>query len=426
MSLKDMNKAQLEAFRDECKKEYEDFKAQGLKLDMSRGKPCAEQLELSMPMLDVLNSKSDLTDADGVDVRNYGFLTGISEAKKLFADLLGVEPANIIVGGNSSLTLMYDSVARAMQFGVYGSKKPWGKCDKVKFLCPVPGYDRHFSITETFGVEMINVPMTPAGPDMDMVEKLVSSDPGIKGIWCVPMYSNPDGYTYSDKTVKRFAALKPAAEDFRIFWDNAYCIHHLKDDHDSILNIFDEAKKCGNEDMIFEFASTSKITFPGAGVAVMAASENNIAQITKLLGMQNISYDKVNQLRHVRYFKDAEGLKAYMDKHKEILAPKFDMVIKMLSEKLGGLDILTWNVPKGGYFISVNTLNGCAKEVARLCKEGGVVLTGAGATFPYKKDPEDRNIRLSPSYPPVEDLRKAMELFCICVKLASAEKLLGE
>lgn len=426
MSLQNMTKTELSAFRDEAKKQYEDFKALGLKLDMSRGKPCKEQLDLSLPMADILNSSSSYIDADGIDVRNYGFLTGISEAKQLFADLLGVDPSMVIVGGNSSLTLMYDSVARAMQFGVYGSEKPWCKYDKVKFLCPVPGYDRHFGVTETFGVEMINVPMSPTGPDMDMIEKLVSEDETIKGIWCVPMYSNPDGYTYSDETVKRFAALKPAAKDFRIFWDNAYCVHHLKDDHDSLLNIFDEAKKCGNEDMIFEFASTSKITFPGAGVAVLVASENNVQQITKLLGMQNISYDKVNQLRHVRYFKNADGVRAYMEKHKAILAPKFDMVIDILTKQLDGLDILTWNVPKGGYFISVNTLNGCAKEVARLCKEGGVVLTGAGATYPYKKDPDDKNIRLSPSFPPLEDLAKAMELFCICVKLASAEKLLSE
>lgn len=426
MALKDMDKAQLTAFRDECKKQYDDFKALGLKLDMSRGKPCTQQLDLSMDMLDVLDSKSNFVDADGIDVRNYGFLTGISEAKKLFADILGISPSMVIVGGNSSLNLMYDTVARAMQFGVYGGSKPWSKYDKVKFLCPVPGYDRHFGITETFGVEMINVPMTPQGPDMDMVEKLVSSDPEIKGIWCVPMYSNPDGYTYSDETVKRMAALKPAADDFRIFWDNAYCVHHLKDEHDSLLNIFDEAKKCGNEDMIFEFASTSKITFPGAGVAVLAASENNIAQITKLLGMQNISYDKVNQLRHVRYFGNADGLKAHMKKHQAILAPKFDMVVKMLEESMGDLDILTWHVPNGGYFVSVNTPVGCAKEVCRLCKEGGVVLTGAGATFPYGKDPEDKNIRLSPSYPTVDDLAKAMELFCISVKLAAAEKLLAE
>ncbi len=425
MSLKNMSKAELTEFRDNAKKQYEDFKALGLKLDMSRGKPCAAQLDMSMPMLDVFNSSSDMKDEDGVDVRNYGFLTGIGEAKKLFAEILGVTPSMVIVGGNSSLNLMYDSVARAMQFGVYGGDKPWSKCDKVKFLCPVPGYDRHFGITETFGIEMINIPMSSTGPDMDMIEELIK-DEAVKGMWCVPMYSNPDGYTYSDDTVKRLAAMKPAAKDFRIFWDNAYCVHHLKDTHDTLLNIFDEAKKYGNEDMIFEFASTSKITFPGAGVAVLAASENNIAQITKLLGMQNISYDKVNQLRHVRYFKNADGLRAYMEKHKAVLAPKFDMVIEMLEKNLSGLDVLTWNVPNGGYFISVNTLNGCAKEVCRLCKEGGVVLTGAGATFPYGKDPEDKNIRLSPSFPTVDDLAKAMELFCISVKLASAEKLLGQ
>ena len=425
MEYKDLSREKLLDMKKTLEAEYEAFRAKGLKLDMSRGKPNKAQLDLTNGMLDTVNSSSDMTASDGMETRNYGGLMGIPECRKLMAEIVGADEKNVIIGGVASLTLMYDYISQCMVFGC-GGNEPWIKQGEIKFLCPCPGYDRHFGITETFGVEMINVPMTPTGPDMDMVEKLVSSDADIKGIWCVPMYSNPDGYTYSDETVKRFAALKPAAEDFRIFWDNAYCIHHLKDDHDHILNIFDEAKKCGSEDMIFEFASTSKITFPGAGVAVMAASENNVAQISKLLGMQNISYDKVNQLRHVRYFKNAEGLKAYMEKHKAILAPKFDMVIKMLNEQLGDLDILTWNVPKGGYFISVNTLNGCAKEVARLCKEGGVVLTGAGATFPYKKDPEDRNIRLSPSYPSVDDLRKAMELFCICVKLASAEKLLAE
>lgn len=426
MSITEMSAAELTALRDDAKKQYEDFKAQGLKLDMSRGKPCTAQLDMCSDILDILNSSSSFKDSDGTDVRNYGFLTGISEAKKLFADLLGVKPSMVIVGGNSSLTLMYDSVARAMQFGVYGSEKPWNKYDKIKFLCPVPGYDRHFGITETFGVEMINVPMSPTGPDMDMVEKLVSSDETIKGIWCVPMYSNPDGYTYSDETVKRFAALKPAAKDFRIFWDNAYCVHHLTDTPDSLLNIFDEAEKCGNINMIYEFASTSKITFPGAGVSVLVASENNVAQISKLLGMQNISYDKVNQLRHVRYFGDADGVRAHMEKHKAILAPKFKLVTETLARELGDDWGVTWNKPNGGYFVSVNTMSGCAKEVVRLCKEGGVVLTGAGATFPYKADPEDKNIRLSPSYPTLEELEKAMELFCISVKLATAEKLLAK
>ncbi|MBQ4363901.1 MAG: aminotransferase class I/II-fold pyridoxal phosphate-dependent enzyme [Oscillospiraceae bacterium] len=425
MSLKNMSRAELEEFYAAAEKEYEDLKAKGLKLDMSRGKPSTEQLELSRPMLDVLNSSTDMTDSDGIDTRNYGGLTGITEAKELFAELLGVRPSMIIVGGNSSLNLMYDSVQRAYNFGVYGGSKPWCKNEHVKFLCPVPGYDRHFGVTETFGIEMINVPLTKTGPDMDMVEKLVSSDPEIKGIWCVPMYSNPDGYTYSDETVTRFAKLKPAADDFRIFWDNAYCVHHLCDNGDTLLNIFDEAAKYGNEDMIFEFASTSKITFPGSGVAVICASENNVKHITKQLSMQNISYDKVNQLRHVRYFGNADGIKEYMKKHRDILAPKFDLVSSKLDKALGGLDILSFNVPNGGYFISVYTLNGCAKEVVKLCAEAGVVLTGAGASYPYKKDPDDSNIRLSPSYPTLDDLSQAMDVFTAAVKVASARKLLG-
>lgn len=426
MSLKNMSDSELKSFRDKAASEYEAFKGEGLKLDMSRGKPCPEQLELSMPLLDILNSSSDLIDEGGVDVRNYGQLTGITETKRIFADILDISPEMIIVGGSSSLNLMYDAVARAVQFGVYGSEQPWGKCGGAKFLCPVPGYDRHFSITETFGFEMVNIPMTPAGPDMDMVEKLVNNDPTVKGIWCVPMYSNPDGYTYSDETVKRFAALKPAAPDFRIFWDNAYCVHHLKDDHESLLNIFDEAKKTGNEDMIFEFASTSKITFAGAGVSVLAASENNLKQIISLLEIQNISYDKMNQLRHARFFGSADGLRAHMEKHKAILAPKFDLVNETLKAGMGDTGLLDWNVPSGGYFISVNTPEGCAKETVRLCKEAGVVLTGAGATYPYKKDPKDRNIRLSPSFPGLADLKKATELFCVCVKLAAAEKEIAD
>ena len=419
-----MNKAQLEEFKAQCQKDYDAFKAQGLKLDMSRGKPGADQLDITMPMLDVLNSSSDMKSIDGTDTRNYGFLTGIPEAKQLFAEMLGVSPEEIIVGGNASLSLMFDSVSRAMTHGVLGSEKPWGKLDKVKFLCPAPGYDRHFGICECFGIEMITVPMTPTGPDMDMVEKLVSEDESIKGIWCVPMYSNPDGITYSNETVKRFANLSPKAKDFRIFWDNAYCVHHLTDDPDTLLNIFDEAKKVGKEDMIFEFASTSKISFPGAGVAVMAASKANIAQISKILGMQYISYDKVNQLRHVRYFKNLDGIKAKMQEHKKLIAPKFNIVLEALDKELGELGILSWHKPKGGYFISVYTLDGCAKKVVAYCKDGGVNLTGAGATYPYKKDPSDSNIRIAPTYPSVDELKKAVELFCISVKLASAEKLL--
>lgn len=424
MKLSEMNKAQLEEFKAQCQKDYDAFKAQGLKLDMSRGKPGADQLDITMPMLDVLNSSSDMKSIDGTDTRNYGFLTGIPEAKQLFAEMLGVSPEEIIVGGNASLSLMFDSVSRAMTHGVLGSEKPWGKLDKVKFLCPAPGYDRHFGICECFGIEMITVPMTPTGPDMDMVEKLVSEDESIKGIWCVPMYSNPDGITYSDETVKRFANLSPKAKDFRIFWDNAYCVHHLTDDPDTLLNIFDEAKKVGKEDMVFEFASTSKISFPGAGVAVMAASKANIAQISKILGMQYISYDKVNQLRHVRYFKNLDGIKAKMQEHKKLIAPKFNIVLEALDKELGELGILSWHKPKGGYFISVYTLDGCAKKVVAYCKDGGVNLTGAGATYPYKKDPSDSNIRIAPTYPSVDELKKAVELFCISVKLASAEKLL--
>ena len=424
MKLSEMNKAQLEEFKAQCQKDYDAFKAQGLKLDMSRGKPGADQLDITMPMLDVLNSSSDMKSIDGTDTRNYGFLTGIPEAKQLFAEMLGVSPEEIIVGGNASLSLMFDSVSRAMTHGVLGSEKPWGKLDKVKFLCPAPGYDRHFGICECFGIEMTTVPMTPTGPDMDMVEKLVSEDESIKGIWCVPMYSNPDGITYSDETVKRFANLSPKAKDFRIFWDNAYCVHHLTDDPDTLLNIFDEAKKVGKEDMIFEFASTSKISFPGAGVAVMAASKANIAQISKILGMQYISYDKVNQLRHVRYFKNLDGIKAKMQEHKKLIAPKFNIVLEALDKELGELGILSWHKPKGGYFISVYTLDGCAKKVVAYCKDGGVNLTGAGATYPYKKDPSDSNIRIAPTYPSVDELKKAVELFCISVKLASAEKLL--
>lgn len=426
MLLTEMNKAQLEEFKAECEKAYEAYKAKCLKLNMARGKPSTDQLDITMPMLDVLNSSSDLTSEDGTDVRNYGGLTGIPEAKKLFAEMLGVSPEEIIVGGNASLSLMYDSVARAMTHGVLGSEKPWCKLDKVKFLCPAPGYDRHFSICENFGIEMITIPMLETGPDMDMVEKLVSEDDSIKGIWCVPMYSNPDGITYSDETVRRFANLSPKAKDFRIFWDNAYCVHHLTDTPDTLLNIFDECKKTGKEDMVFEFASTSKISFPGAGVAVMAASKANIAQIEKILGMQYISYDKINQLRHVRYFKNLDGIKAKMEEHRAIIAPKFKLVLDTLEKELAPLGISEWHNPKGGYFISVNTLNGCAKRVVSLCKEAGVVLTGAGATFPYKNDPNDRNIRIAPSYPPLNELETAINLFCLCVKLASAEKLLAE
>ncbi len=414
---------QLNELKSELLAQYEAYKAKNLKLDMSRGKPAPEQLNLSIEMLTHCLD-GDYKSENGIDCRNYGVLDGIPEAKELMRPLLGVAEDEIIVGGNSSLQLMYDTIARAMLLGVYGGEKPWCKSSKVKFLCPAPGYDRHFAICESIGIEMITVPYLEDGPDMDMVEKLVAEDEAIKGIWCVPLYSNPDGIVYSDETVRRFANLSPKAKDFRIFWDNAYCVHYLKDAPDRILNILDECKKTGKEDMVFIFASTSKISFPGAGVAVMAGSVNNMKQVAGLMGIQCISYDKINQLRHVKYFKDMDGIMAHMAKHKAILAPKFNMVLDMLDKEIGELGILEWNKPNGGYFVSVNTLDGCAKRTVQLCKEAGVVLTGAGATFPYGKDPADKNIRIAPTYPPVSELEQAMNIFCISLKLASAEKLL--
>lgn len=418
--------------KDELKNEYEvvlarynEFKQRGLALDMSRGKPSSNQLDLSMPLLDVLTSKDILKAENGFDARNYGVLDGIPEAKRLFAEILNVNPENIIVGGNSSLNMMYDSIARSMSFGVLGST-PWSKLDKVKFLCPVPGYDRHFAICELFGIEMINIPMNEFGPDMDMVEELVSNDDSIKGIWCVPMYSNPTGTTYSHDVVKRFAALKPKANDFRIYWDNAYCVHHLKDTPDKLLNILDEAKKNNNENIVFEFTSTSKITFSGAGMAGMAASVENLNFIRSKLTIQTIGTDKINQLRHAKYFKDINGIKEHMKKHQAILEPKFDAVINMLDKNLAYCEICNYTRPNGGYFISFNTLKGCAKRVGELCKQAGVVLTPVGATFPYSKDEDNSNIRIAPTFPPVDELNTAMELFCDCVKLSTIEKLLAE
>ena len=420
----EMTKEELVALRKDLKAKYHDFQTKDLRLDMSRGKPSADQLDLSMGMMDVLSSDDDLTCEDGTDCRNYGVLTGIDEAKELLADMMEVNPSTIIIYGNSSLNVMYDTVSRAMTHGIMGNT-PWCKLDKVKFLCPVPGYDRHFGITQYFGIEMINVPMTPEGPDMDMIEKLVSEDESIKGIWCVPKYSNPQGYTYSDETVKRMAALKPAAKDFRIFWDNAYVIHHLYDDkQDEILDIISECEKAGNPDMVFEFASTSKVTFPGSGVAALASSAANLADIKKQLTIQTIGYDKINQLRHVRFFKDINGLKEHMKKHADFLRPKFEATLKVLEDELTGLGIGTWSEPRGGYFISFDALSGCAKAIVAKCKEAGVVLTNAGATFPYGKDPEDSNIRIAPSFPTPEEMSEAAELFVLCVKLVSVEKLL--
>lgn len=412
-------KAQLEA-------EYAKIKDMGLALDMSRGKPSSEQLDLSMGLLDAVNSSSSVKGENGVDLRNYGGLDGIPEAKKLIGDMVGAKPENVIVYGNSSLNIMYDQISRAEIFGICGNT-PWSKLDKVKFLCPVPGYDRHFGVTEFFGVEMVNVPMTSEGPDMDMVERLVSSDDSIKGIWCVPKYSNPQGITYSDETVRRMAALKPAAEDFRIYWDNAYVIHHLyEDEQDSLLDIISECEKAGNPDMVYEFCSTSKVSFPGSGIAAIVTSKANLDFIEKQFTMQTIGHDKINQLRHVRFFKNIDGINAHMMKQAAIMRPKFEMVERTLQDELGELGIGSWINPKGGYFICFNTLPGCAKSVVAKAKEAGVALTPAGAPFPYGKDPEDSVIRIAPSFPTMEELETATRIFVLCVKLASVEKLLAE
>ena len=424
VAYEELSKEELLQLKSELEAQFDEVKAKNLKLDMSRGKPSTEQLNLSMDMMDVLKSDSDLVCEEGVDCRNYGVLDGIAEAKQLLADMMEVPKDNIVIFGNSSLNVMYDTIARSMTHGVMGST-PWAKLDKVKFLCPVPGYDRHFAITEYFGIEMINIPMTEDGPDMDMVEQYVNNDPSVKGIWCVPKYSNPQGYVYSDETVKRFAALKPAAEDFRIFWDNSYVVHHLYEDRQAeLLDIISECEKAGNPDIVYEFASTSKVTFAGAGIAAMASSKKNLDFIRKSMTIQTIGYDKVNQYRHVKYFKNLDGIKAKMKQHADILRPKFELVDEILTKELEGLGIGTWTKPLGGYFITFETLEGCATSVVKKAKEAGVVLTGAGAPFPYGTDPRDFVIRIAPSYPTLEELRQAAEVFVLCVKLASVEKLL--
>jgi len=423
-AYKELSREELLQLKAELEKAYEDVKGKGLKLDMSRGKPAATQLDISMGLMDVLNSESVLKAEDGLDCRNYGVLDGIPEAKALMGEMMGVSPENVIICGNASLTIMYDTIARSMTHGVLGST-PWCKLDKVKFLCPVPGYDRHFAITKHFGIEMINIPMTVTGPDMDMVEKLVSEDESIKGIWCVPKYSNPQGISYSDETVKRFAALKPAAKDFRIFWDNAYVIHHLYEDNQTeILEILSECEKAGNPDMVYEFASTSKVSFAGSGIAAIASSKANLDGIRASMTIQTIGYDKINQLRHVKYFKNLDGLKAQMKKHADQMRPKFEAVIEVLERELNGLEIGSFVKPYGGYFISFDAMEGCAKKIVAKCKEAGVVLTNAGATFPYGIDPKDSNIRIAPSFPTPEEMATATDLFVLCVKLVSVEKLL--
>ncbi len=413
-----MTAAELQAEKAELEKRYNDFKAKNLKLDMSRGKPGSDQLDLS----NELNAVSDYTE-NGVDLRNYGMMDGTPACKKLFADLMQVKPENVIVGPNASLTLMFDYIAQCFTHGA--GDTPWCRLNSVKFLCPVPGYDRHFTILEHFGIEMINIEMKADGPDMDAVEEAVK-DPSVKGMFCVPKYSNPQGITYSDAVVRRIAALRPAAKDFRVIWDNAYMVHDIVEDGDKLLNIFDLLPEYGNEDMVVEVCSTSKITFPGAGVSALAASDNNIKAIKKRLNAQTISYDKMNQHRHVEFFKDVNGILAHMKKHAAILKPKFDMVLKHLNQELTGLGIASWTEPRGGYFISLDVLDGCAKRVGELCKEAGVVLTTVGATFPYGKDPNNRNIRIAPTYPPLDELDTAAELLCVCVRLAAAEKILAQ
>lgn len=421
MNLKEMSRQQLTERLEALKNEYEEYKSLGLSLNMARGKPCKEQLELSADMLDV-SLLGNFKAADGMDIRNYGGLDGIPECKALFSEILGVPCDNIIIFGNSSLNVMYDYVAQCMMFGA--GAEPWCKQDGIKFLCPVPGYDRHFGILEHFGIEMINIPSDKNGPDMDMIEALVK-DEKVKGVICVPMYSNPTGYTYSEETVRRFASLKPAAKDFRVIWDNAYCVHHIYDAHDTLPDIFAYAKEHGTEDNFIEVCSTSKITYPGSGVAALAASDKNISAIKKRMTVQTIGHDKLNELRHAAFFKDKAGIEKHMLLHADILRPKFDAVLEAFNANFLGKGIAEWTVPNGGYFISLDVYPGCAKKTVQLCKEAGVTLTGAGATYPYGKDPEDKNIRIAPTFPSRDELCKAVEILCLCVEISAIEKILN-
>ncbi|WP_371364649.1 Putative aminotransferase [Sporomusa rhizae] len=424
-TLEKMNNTQLQQYLSSLSHSYEEVQAQKLKLDMSRGKPCPEQLDLSAGLMNCL-SGADYKAANGTDCRNYGGLDGIPETKELLAWFLEVRPEEVIVGGNSSLTMMYDLIAKAMLHKIPGSQAPWSKLPQVKFLCPSPGYDRHFAICENLGIEMITINYQSDGPDMDEVEKLVATDPAIKGIWCVPKYSNPTGITYSDAVVKRLAAMPTKATDFRIFWDNAYTVHHLTDTRAPLLNILEACRQAGNPDRVFEFTSTSKISFPGAGIAMLASSEANVNWLKKQINIQTIGPDKLNQLRHVRFFKDQAGIENHMRKHAAILKPKFDLVLEILESKLGDKNLASWSKPQGGYFISLDTLPGCAQKVVAKAAAAGVMLTPAGATFPYGKDPEDKNIRISPSFPPLSELQQAMELLTLCIELVSAEQELAK
>ena len=422
MEYTSMSKAQLQEEYDAVAQRFQDLKGKNLKLDMSRGKPGREQLDLVSDILTVLSSPADCVE-DGLDVRNYGELAGLPCARRYFAEILGCKPEECFIGGNASLNLMYDTIAKAYTHGLLHSEKPWSKLDTVKFLCPSPGYDRHFNVTQSFGMELITIPMTESGPDMDAVEEAVK-DPAVKGMWCVPKYSNPDGIIYSRETIDRIAHLRPAAPDFLLMWDNAYCIHEFEGDYVPFPDILSLCREAGNPDMVFEFASTSKVTFPGAGISVMASSEANIKYMVGLITFQTISHDKVNQLRHVRYLKDKAHTLELMKKHAAILGPKFRVVLDALDREIAPLGIASWKRPKGGYFVSLNTMDGLAKRTLALCREAGVVMTGAGATFPYGKDPRDRNIRIAPSLPPVAELEAAIDVFCVCLRLAALEHLL--
>ena len=426
-AYRDMTREELVELKEVLEQQYKEKMALGLKLDMSRGKPSVAQLDSIMGMMDLLDSRSDYRTEEGFDSRNYGAMDGIFEAKKLMAEIMGTTPEHVVVYGNSSLSIMYDSISRCYTHGVMEGDIPWCKLERVKWLCPVPGYDRHFAITERFGMEMILVPMKEDGPDIDLIERLVAEDDSIKGIWCVPKYSNPQGISYSDQTVKRMAALKPKAKDFRIYWDNAYAVHHLYPDAPvEILDILSECEKAGNPDLVYEFASTSKISFSGAGIAAMAASPANLKEIRDQLRIMTIGYDKINQLRHVRYFKDLKGVQEQMERHAELIRPKFEAVLEILERELGELGIGFWKKPFGGYFISFEAMEGCAKAIVKRCKDAGVIMTDAGATYPYGKDPKDTNIRIAPTFPTLEEIQKAAELFVLCVKLVSVEKLLEQ